>query len=82
LKAFDRKEGHPYAYSRGNHRVAVRRHRDGKNILAWLYLATPNKSGRRDVWPTREYKRVIIEAAAFWGFPEDYIEKLKAWPGQ
>jgi gamma-glutamylcyclotransferase (GGCT)/AIG2-like uncharacterized protein YtfP len=82
LKAFDRKEGHPYAYSRGDHRVAVRRHRDGKNVLAWLYLATANKGGRRDVWPTRDYKRVIIEAAEFWAFPEDYIEKLKAWPAQ
>jgi gamma-glutamylcyclotransferase (GGCT)/AIG2-like uncharacterized protein YtfP len=79
LKAFDRKEGHPTFYSRGENRVPVQRASDGKTIFAWLYLAAPNKRGRRDVWPTRNYKKIILDAAQFWGFPEDYIEKLKSW---
>ncbi len=82
LKAFDRKEGHPYFYSRGNSRVQVTRVRDGKEIMAWLYLANPNKSGARDMRPTRDYKKIVLDAAVFWGFPEDYIERIKAWESQ
>ncbi|MBI5251461.1 MAG: gamma-glutamylcyclotransferase [Desulfomonile tiedjei] len=79
LKAFDRKEGHPYFYSRGESRVPVTRVEDGKTFLAWLYVARANKGGRRDVKPTREYKKIVLEGAVFWGFPESYIEKIRAW---
>lgn len=79
LKAFDRKEGHPYFYSRGDGRVPVKRVSDGKTIFAWVYSAKANKGGRRNLWPTRDYKRIILEAAEFWKFPEDYIEKLRKW---
>jgi gamma-glutamylcyclotransferase (GGCT)/AIG2-like uncharacterized protein YtfP len=82
LKAFDHKEGHPYFYSRSEQKIPVRRDRDGKAVFAWLYLAAPNKGERRDVWPSREYKRTILEAAAFSEFPADYVEKIKAWPTQ
>jgi len=82
LKAFDRKEGHPYFYSRGESRVSVRRISDDKTILAWLYLAKPNRGDRRDVWPTREYRKTVLDAAMFWKFPEDYIEKIKNWPAE
>lgn len=82
LKAFDRKEGHPYFYSRGNNRVQVTRVRDGKTIMAWLYLANPNKAGGRDMRPTRDYKKLVLDAAIFWEFPEDYIEKIRAWDSQ
>jgi hypothetical protein len=79
LKAFDRKEGHPYFYSRGESRVPVRRVGDEKKVLAWLYRAKPNKGDRRDLRPTRDYKRIVLEAAQFWGFPEDYVERIRNW---
>ncbi len=82
LNAFDRKEGHPYFYSRGENRVPVIRDEDGKTVLAWVYTAEGNKAGRRDIKPTREYRRIVVEAAVFWKFPEAYIEKIKAWPTQ
>jgi gamma-glutamylcyclotransferase (GGCT)/AIG2-like uncharacterized protein YtfP len=82
LKAFDHKEGHPYFYSRGEQRISVRRDGDGKSVSAWIYLAAPNKGERRDVWPAREYKRTILEAASFSEFPEDYVKKIKDWPTQ
>jgi hypothetical protein len=82
LKAFDRKEGHPFFYSRGDKRVAVRRDRDGETVFAWLYLAKPNRDGRRDVWPTRPYKKIVLDAAIFWKFPEDYVAKINDWETQ
>jgi gamma-glutamylcyclotransferase (GGCT)/AIG2-like uncharacterized protein YtfP len=82
LKAFDRKEGHPYFYSRGDKRVPVRRDSDGKTAFAWIYLAAPNKGGRRDVWPTRDYRRIVLEAAEFWEFPDADKDRIKAWPTQ
>jgi len=82
LKAFDRKEGHPYFYSRGESRVSVERLTDGKTIPAWLYIARSNKGNRRDIWPTREYKRIVMEAAMFWKFPEEYLEKIRNWKTQ
>lgn len=82
LKAFDRKEGHPFFYSRGETRVPVKRLRDGETVLAWLYRANANRGGRRDLRPTRDYKRIILEAAEFWDFPEQYLGKLRAWEAQ
>ena len=82
LKAFDRKEGHPFFYSRGENRIPVRRADDGKTVMAWVYIAKSNKGDRRDVWPTRDYKKIVLDAAVFWGFPEEFIEKIKAWPTQ
>jgi len=79
LKAFDEREGHPVAYTRGQKRVAVRRVQDGKTVFAWLYRAKGHADQGRTVWPTRVYKNTIIQAARFWGFPEDYVSKLKSW---
>jgi gamma-glutamylcyclotransferase (GGCT)/AIG2-like uncharacterized protein YtfP len=80
LKAFDRKEGHPYFYSRGNDRVPVTRVEDKQVIPAWLYVASPNMGNRRDVRPTRVYKKIIVDAAIEEGLPEDYVSELKDWP--
>lgn len=82
LKAFDRNEGHPYFYSRGEKRVNVRRQKDGETVTAWLYLAKPNKGGRRDIRPTREYKKTVLDAALFWQLPDDHVEKIKNWQTQ
>jgi hypothetical protein len=79
LKAFDRRQGHPTFYSRGENRVPVQRGSDGKTVFAWLYAAASNKRGRRDVWPTRDYRKVVLDAALFWKLPDDYIEKIKNW---
>lgn len=80
LKGFDSKEGHPKYYVRKDQRVRVKRLEDGKTVFAWLYVANPNKGGKRDVWPTAEYKQKILQAASFWGLPENYIARIKAWP--
>jgi hypothetical protein len=80
LKAFDLKGGHPQYYSRGDSRMQVKRIDDDSPIHAWVYMANPNKAGKRDVWPTREYKQKIMEAAIFWQFPVDYIGKINDWP--
>ncbi len=82
LKAFDRKEGHPFFYSRGEERRPVRRNDTGETVLAWIYFAKPNRGARRDIWPSRNYKKIVLNAADFWRFPEDYIKKIKAWPTQ
>ncbi len=80
LKAFDSKEGHPKYYLRKDQRVPVKRLEDGKTVFAWLYVAAPNKGGRRDIWPTAEYKQKILQAVSFWGLPESYIAAIKSWP--
>jgi hypothetical protein len=82
LKALDRKEGHPYFYSRGDSKLPVRRTSDGKAVFAWVYMAKPNKGDRRDIWPTREYRTLIAEAAAYWQLPEEYVGRIKSWPVQ
>lgn len=80
LKAFDRKEGHPYFYSRGDHRVPVSVLEDGRVVEAWLYLAYPNRGTRRDVWPSRNYKKICLDGAIELGLPEECVEKIRAWP--
>lgn len=79
LKAFDRREGHPTFYSRGENRVPTQRASDGKTVFAWLYLAGSNRRDRRDVWPTRAYKKLVLDAATFWSFPGEYREKIENW---
>jgi gamma-glutamylcyclotransferase (GGCT)/AIG2-like uncharacterized protein YtfP len=80
LKALDKKEGHPVSYVRGDNRVCVKRVSDGQTVFAWLYRAKPHKSGKRNIWPTEEYKRKLVEAANFWQFPRQYIGKLESLP--
>ncbi len=82
LKAFDWKEGHPSFYSRGDNRVPVRREDNNQTVHAWVYLAKPNKGDRRDVWPTREYRKIVLAAAVEADFPEEEIEKIRAWQTQ
>jgi gamma-glutamylcyclotransferase (GGCT)/AIG2-like uncharacterized protein YtfP len=80
LKAFDRKKGNQYLYSRGDARVPVMRQDNGKTVFAWVYTARANKGARREVRPTRDYRRIILTAATYWSFPEKYIEKIASWP--
>jgi gamma-glutamylcyclotransferase (GGCT)/AIG2-like uncharacterized protein YtfP len=80
LRAFDRMQGHPVFYNRGDKRVRVKRASDGEMIAAWVYTARPNKQGRRDVWPSRAYKKIILEAAAENAFPEEAAQAIRSWP--
>jgi hypothetical protein len=82
LRAFDARAGHPRSYSRGDERLAVKRVDDCRSFHAWTYRAKPNRAGRRSIFPKTEYKRKIVEAAMFWQFPKDYVEKLRDWPTQ
>jgi gamma-glutamylcyclotransferase (GGCT)/AIG2-like uncharacterized protein YtfP len=79
LKAFDEREGHPFAYSRGEERVPVQRVEDSKTVFAWLYRAKPNMARRRNVWPTLSYKKKVLDAALFWGFPDAYVQTIRSW---
>lgn len=82
LKAFDRKEGHPFFYSRGDQRAPVQKLFPEETVSAWIYLARPNRGDRRDIWPTREYKKLILDAAIFWNFSEDCTRKIRDWQTQ
>lgn len=79
VRAFDMRQGHPTTYYRGDRRIPVRRMPDGTTLSAWLYVAKPNKHGRRDVWPTPDYKNRIVNAAKFWDFPSDYVSQIEKW---
>lgn len=80
LQAFDEKAGHPKYYSRGDQRLPIKRLDDGKTVFAWVYKANPSHGKKTDIWPTREYKQKILEAAKFWGFPNDYLNRITSWP--
>ncbi len=80
LQAFDEKAGHPRYYSRGDQRLPIKRLDDGKTVFAWVYKAHPSHGKKTDIWPTREYKQKILEAAKFWGFPNDYLNRIASWP--
>jgi hypothetical protein len=79
MVALDRKLGNPMSYGRGPKRIPVRRVEDDRTVLAWVYTAKPNRNGRTDIWPTPTYKKGIVEAATFWGFPRQYVERLRNW---
>ncbi len=79
IAALDRKQGHPMSYGRGHKRIPVRRVEDSRTVLAWVYTAKPNRDGRTDIWPTPKYKNRIVEAATFWGFPRQYVDRIKKW---
>jgi gamma-glutamylcyclotransferase (GGCT)/AIG2-like uncharacterized protein YtfP len=82
LKAFDRKEGHPLFYSRGEKRIRVKRLDNDEIVEAWLYIANPNRGDSRDIRPTRAYKKIILDGAREYGLPEEFIDKLEEWPTQ
>lgn len=79
LRAFDHKENHPTAYSRGKERIPVFTI-DGRRVPAWVYIARPNYGGRRDVWPTRAYKELLVSAAQEHGLPRVYVARLREVP--
>ncbi len=78
LKAFDLREGHPHFYSRGKERIPVVRE-DNESIPAWIYVAGPNRGGRRDIRPTREYRDIVLEGARELDLTTDHQNKIAAW---
>jgi len=79
LRALDHKENSPAAYWRGKGRRRVET-ADGEGAEAWVYLARPNSGSRRDVWPTRGYRDLLVRSAISLGLPREYVEKLKNIP--
>ena len=62
--------------------MEVRRQPDNQLVSAWVYLAKPNRGDRRDIWPSRDYKKLVLFAANELNFPEDELEKISAWKTQ
>ncbi len=79
LKVFDRREGNPAIYSRGEQRLPVERLEDGKTIFAWVYIGAANRSPNGVMLPARSYKNILKQAAEFWKFPPPVIDKIKGW---
>lgn len=80
LKAFDRREAHPAIYSRGEERIPVQRLDDGKTVFAWVYIGVPNRPEGAVALPSRDYRRILVQAARRLNFPEDYIAAMEMWP--
>ncbi|MBI5572025.1 MAG: gamma-glutamylcyclotransferase [Desulfomonile tiedjei] len=80
LKALDRRAASSSGYHRQDRKVEVHTLRDRKSVQAWIYVAGRSGGGRKDVWPSAQYKQQILTAATFWGLPDAYLEKIKAWP--
>ncbi len=80
LKAFDRREAHPAIYSRGEERVAVQRLEDGTTALAWLYVGFANRPEGTVALPSRDYRRILVQAARRLNFPDDYVSAMEVWP--
>jgi len=53
---------------------------NGKPLNVRTYVAVPNRNGLKDIWPTRGYLNLIIQAATEHRFPEDYLMKLSRIP--
>jgi len=79
LRALDHKENSPAAYCRGNQRLTVSVPEEGE-VEAWVYVARPNSGTRRDVWPTRAYRELMLRGARSLGLPSEYLEELERIP--
>ena len=76
LKLFDAKEGYPTSYDRRI--VPVTLLDSGDKVDVWAYVSKGNRP--EPVWPTREYKRIVLAGARSWGLPADYVFQLSAIP--
>ncbi len=79
LRALDHRENSPAAYYRGNRRLAVSVPGE-REVEAWVYIARPNSGTRRDVWPTRAYRDLMLRGARSAGLPPAYLEELERIP--
>jgi hypothetical protein len=77
LAAIDPKEGHPRFYSRGSSPLAVRLQR-GDDILAWVYVAVPERCSAVPVSPRRAYLELLRNAATEHALPAWDIAELEA----
>lgn len=76
LGLFDSKERHPYSYEREPQQVLLLDSQE--EVPAWVYVANATSSG--PVWPTAEYKTVLVEGARYWGLPSEHIATLEIIP--
>ena len=80
LHTIDLKEGHPIRYSRGMTQQGCWRPDTGQWVDAWVYIVTPKFEVHEAVRPTREYLKLIIDAAVDHQLPMSEIEKLRLTP--
>lgn len=78
LRLFDCKEDHPTSYRRGEEGEPVLLLDSQEEVAAWVYVA--NATSPDPVWPTAEYKAVLLEGARYWGLPPGYIATLEMIP--
>jgi len=73
---FDKKEGYPNFYRRIKARVKLK---NGELVECFAYKVRKEKeSSSLDVWPTEEYRNIIIQGAKRWGLPGEYIRMLES----
>jgi cation transport regulator ChaC len=77
LRLFDCKEGHPRYYKR-EEKQPVLLLDSQKEVTACVYVA--NATCPEPVWPTPEYKAILVEGARHWGLPPGYIAELESIP--
>ena len=73
---FDCKEGHPNCYSHKERKIRLIRGQ--KTVSAWVYYAEGSETC--DVWPTADYKAVVVAAARCWKLPKEYVRQLENVP--
>ncbi len=79
LTAIDQKEGHPRYYNRGSSPLPVRL-LTGEEIVAWVYVAIPDRCSASPVHPRRAYLQLLINAARQHALPAWHIADLEATP--
>lgn len=72
IKGIDRKEGHPDFYHR---EFVTVQDSNEKPVKAITYIANHEKCKQNTVYPSEEYKNLIVEAAKEHRFPSDYIKR-------
>lgn len=77
LTAIDQKEGHPRYYNRGSSPLPVRL-LTGEEIVAWVYVAIPDRCSASPVPPRRAYLQLLINAARQHGLPAWHVAELEA----
>ncbi len=51
--------------------------KDGNRLQVWTYFATPQDKPVREYLPHKEYIRLYIQGAEYFGLPEGYVRELR-----
>jgi cation transport regulator ChaC len=74
LDRLDRSEGVPDSYKRDPIEVTKQ---DGSRHTVWTYVAVPADTPPKDYTPHRDYIKLYIQGAEYFGLPAAYTEKLR-----